>query len=292
MKVTLEPGSIVVLSLDGTLVYIEDVQSTFAAVVALPDQPPGDASKRVFSPGKVGAKKISPFSTWSRQIAVSDLSDRNKDFIANYETWRGKFGPNYIHRTPEEIAAAEAAGTPIAAASTRAARGQGKRALKRAQAKAAAAAGLPVPARKSRGKKAPTALQAKCETCGQQSGHPNHPSDHAFVASTVVEAPEAPVARRTRAAKEPASAGVYTLVSDDLTKAKAQPRGDKFNDGNRSHRVVRAIASLPSKAGTLGEVLRALLRDGGTPLANPQKVARRTLHQLMTEPFGQVVTRQ
>lgn len=273
--ITLVPGTIVVLSLDGTMVYIESVCPTFAAVIALPEQPTERADDRVFTPGKVGAKKISPFSTTDRVVAVGDLTPRNREFIGTYEKLRTEHGAHYIQRTPEEAAAMSVRKATQAAGgvSTRAPKGTGKRALKRAAGK--------------------TYLQ-KCSTCNEQPGHPNHPGDHAFVAPALpVETPAAssPATLKQRAERKSAGEPRYTLVSADLTAAKAQPRGDKFNDGNRSHRVVAALASLPGSVGTIDDVIAALLADGKTPPANPQKVVRRTLNQLTTPAFGAVVTK-
>lgn len=274
--ITLEPGSVVVLSLDGTMVYVESVCPTFAAVIALPEQPTERADDRVFTPGKVGAKKISPFSTTDKTVAVSELSARNREFIGTYESLRVAHGPHYIHYTPEE-AAAMSVKKVTGGSAPRASKGTGKRALKRAK-----------------------TYLAKCATCGEQPGHPNHPGVHTFVPPTV----EAPVdssgteaAVHTRRPKgggsSPRSAGAstYTLISPDLTAAQAQPRGDKFNEGNRSHRVVVALAGLPNSTGTLDEVIAALCADGKTPPANPAKVVRRTLNQLTTPAFGAVVTK-
>lgn len=277
--IALQRGTIVVLALDGSLVYVEDVQPTYAAVVALPEQPTTrDDKQGVFTPGKVGAKKISPFSQPDRDVAVSDLSPRNKEFIGTYEQLRNQHGVHYVQRTAEEAAAMtvrKETGAP------KGARGVGKRALKRAAAKAG-----------------PRYLQ-RCEVCHEQPAHPNHDSNardstkHAFAPpAEVTSTDEAkPVDSRTpRRPKTSPPAVRYRLTSDDLTAARAQPRGDKFNDGNRSHRVVRALASLPDRAGTLDDVVAALVADGNTPPANPAKVARRTLHQLVKPEFGACVS--
>lgn len=270
--ISLERGTIVVLSLDGTLVYVEDVQPMWAAVVALPEQPAERNDDRgVFTAGKVSPKKISPFSAADRVVAVPDLSERNREFIGTYEQLRTAHGPHYIQRTPEEEAAMSV--RKETGAGERAPRGQGKRAQKRA-------------AKSSR-------LHQRCATCNEQPGHPNHPGKHDFVPPadaaepTEAAAPVAPTRRSSRVSAAPAR---YTLVSDDLSKAQAQPRGDKFNVGNRSHRVVLALASLPEKSGTLDDVVAALCSDGKTPPANPQKIVRRTLNQLRKPEFGSCVT--
>jgi hypothetical protein len=269
--ISLQRGTIVVLSLDGSIVYVEDVQPTYAAVVALPEQPATrDDKQGVFTPGKVGAKKISPFSQPDREVAVPDLSPRNREFIGTYEQLRKDHGPHFVQRTPEEDAKMVRKET-----GERAPRGQGKRAQKRAA--------------------GPKYLQ-RCATCSEQPAHPNHDKGgHTFVPPTEATTPtdEAPApTREPRRPKATASPSVvrYTLVSDDLSAARAQPRGDKFNDGNRSHRVVLALASLPAKTGTLDEVVAAMCADGKLPPANPPKVARRTLNQLRKPAFGSCVT--
>jgi hypothetical protein len=261
--ITLERGTVVVLELDGTLVYVEDVQPTWGGVVALPEQPADRADDRCFTAGKVGVKKISPFSS-GKTIKVTDLSPRNKEFIGTYEQLREKHGPHYVQRTPEEEAAMSVKKVTAPPRSERA--GTGKRAQKRAALKN---------------------LQRKCAQCNQQPGHPNHPGDHVFVEPA--EAIEEVKATRPHPTPK-ASVPRYTLVHTDLTVARAQPRGDKFNEGNRSHRVVLALASLPAKTGTLDEVVAALCSDGKLPPANPQKVVRRTLNQLTKEAFGSCVS--
>lgn len=251
--VSLEPGQVAVLSIDGTLVYVEDVTATSASVVALPDQPP--RPNGVFTPGRVGAKRISPYSRAERIVPVTELSQRNRDFIGNYETLRTKHGNNYVDRTPEELAA--------------------------------------MTVTKKSGRK--PRYKQRCATCGQQPGHPDHGTTdgkHEFVAPA---AETAPAERKSTRRASRFSDAVYTLKAGDveklLAKARQQPRGDKYNHGNRSHRVVIALQGLANQSGTLDEVTRALVQDGEKPPANPQKVVRRTLHQLMKAEFGSIVTR-
>lgn len=262
--VTLVPNSVFVLSLDGTLVFVEDIQPTYAAVLALPEQPAARSDQRVFTPGRVGAKKISPFAGYDREIKFDDLSERNQSFIMNFEEWRRAHGPFWVHRTPEELAAQEAAPVTVTKAGP-------KKKLRRT---------------------------LKCATCNQQPGHPNHPSDHEFV-EPAASAADATADATPRAAKEPrakkerAAKGdpAYTLTSDDMTKARAQKRGERYNDGNRSHRVVRALASLPGRTGTVDDIIGALLKDGAAMLANPEKVVKRTISQLSSAEFGACVVK-
>jgi hypothetical protein len=269
--IALVPGTIVQLTLDGTLVYVEDVQPTFAAVVALPEQV---STGGVFKPGCVGAKKISPYSQASRAIDVPELSERNRDFIGTFEALRKQHGPNFISRTPEEVAAMSV----MKVTGTRKPRVREKK----------------KPKREGR-------MYQKCVTCGEQPGHWDHGTGdgkHEFVAPPVeASAPATEKAPRVRAerparATRPKGSGAYTLVSEDLTVARATPRGEKFAEGNRSHRVVLAIASLPNKTGTLEEVIAALVTDGKTPPANPLKVVKRALNQLTRAEFGSCVTRE
>lgn len=161
--VTLAQGQVVVLALDGTLVYVEQVEQFFIGVVALPDQPTERADDRVFTPGRVGAKKISPMATADKVVPVEELSDRNKTFIATYEALRAQHGNNYIGDDGLRAAAEAAANQP-------------DKATVKAQQKAERAATKA--AKKSSG---PKFLQ-RCEQCNEQPGHPNHPKDHEFVA--------------------------------------------------------------------------------------------------------------
>lgn len=271
--ITLETGTIVVLSLDGTLVFVEDVQPTWAAVVALPEQLTERTDERVFTPGKVGVKKISPYSSSSRVLAVTDLTPRNVAFIKDYVALRDAHGPHFVQRTPEEEAAM--AVTKI----------KPSRAEKRK-------------GRAPKGETAEQHFKKRCAQCNEQPGHPNHPGDHTFV-EPEPEAPTTPAASQPKrpvrsSGPRPSAASVgaiYALVSSDLTKAKAQPRGDRYNDGNRSYRVVLAISTLPNCTGTLEDVVAALAADGGKAMTNPAKVARRTLNQLTKADFGACVTR-
>lgn len=159
--ITLVQGQAVVLKLDGTLVYVEAVEAMYVAAVALPEQPPSRGDERVFKPGCVGAKKISPFAEGD-VVLISDLSERNKNFIGTYETLRKTNGPTYVDRTLEEQAAFDLASAPQPSkADKKAAKAADKAAKKTA--------------------KGPRYLQ-RCVQCGEQQGHPKHPSDHEFVA--------------------------------------------------------------------------------------------------------------
>lgn len=162
---SLIPGQVVVLSLDGTLVYVESLEPTFAGVVALPDQPPSRADERVFTPGAVRTKKISPMAGFDRVVPVEDLTERNKEFIGTYEQLRAQHGIAYVHRTPEELAALEAANAAP---------------VKKVR--------EPKPPKEKKQKGGPKLLQL-CAQCGQQRAHICHPGDHEFVTPPEPELP-------------------------------------------------------------------------------------------------------
>lgn len=157
--VAFKQGQVCILELDGTMVYVEDLQSTHAAVVALPDQPPGDGKRKsVFTAGRVGAKKISPMAAIEAEVDRGALSERNKTFLDTYQELRRTKpeGVNYVDRTPEEQAAYDAQMNP------------------------------PPKVKKVKGEKGPRRLQ-RCVKCGEQPGHPKHPGDHEFEAPVTQE---------------------------------------------------------------------------------------------------------
>lgn len=250
--VLLSPKTIVVLSLDGTLVYVEDVQPTFCAVVALPEQLPTRADNAVFTPGRVGAKKISPYAGFDREIHEQDLSDRNREFIQTFEQLRVTHGPNHVQRTPEE----EAKMAVIKA-------GPAPRAAK-------------TPADKAEKRRLRKENKLVCVKCGKVKVH----ADHAFNTCTF----EAPPTKAPRAAREPKAAATrgadkFRVISTNLTKA--QEASDKFKDGNRFWRVFRALNALPESTGDLATIMGAVVLDGGRPMTNVEKVTRRALKGLV-----------
>jgi hypothetical protein len=249
--VVLERETVVVLSLDGSLVYVEDVQPTHVAVVALPEQITAPGASCVFTPGRVGPKKISPYSRPDRIVPVADLSERNREFIAHFATWRQQHGPNYVHRTPEE----QAKMTVIKAGPT-------PRSKK-------------TPEEKKKRRLERKSNKVLCGKCGKPKAH----GDHAFGQCTF-EAPAATVTTTAATPKAPrasSSSGKYTVVNKDLSKVQAE--NDKFKPGNRFHRVFRALDEIGAPA-TLEDVIRAIATDGGRPMTNPEKVTRRALKQL------------
>jgi hypothetical protein len=280
--VSLKVGTAIVLDIDSTLVYVEAIEPTYAGVVAFPQQEPNANRSGVFTPGRVGMKKISPYSSAAQTVPLENLSPRNREFLATFEALRAQHGPLFVDRTPEELAAM----TVVKATPVKDAPGLTK-AEKRA-------------ARKAR--------RLPCTQCGEPLTHANHPADHPFAApevkvkepkakrtvsrdtsgqstSNTTTAPSAPVtaSRRTLAR--------YTLTSTDLTKALAQPRGDKYKDGNRSHRVVMALGKLPEMTGTIEDIIAGLANDGGKAMTNPEKVVKRTMSQLTSPEFGAIVTK-
>lgn len=251
--VVLERASVVVLSLDGSLVYVEDVQPTYIAVVALPEQATTSA---VFTAGRVGAKKISPYSRPDRLVPVVELSERNRDFIAQYEVWRQQHGPNYVHRTPEEQAKMTVIKAGPAPRNKKSPEEKKNRRLERKQGKIA------------------------CAKCGKPKVH----ADHQFN-TCAFEGPTAPT-RTAKVAAPKAGPTQYVIVNNDLTKV--QDKNDKFKEGNRFFRVFRALAGIGGPA-DIEAIIRALAVDGARPMTDPEKVTRRALKQLIDA--GNVVSK-
>ena len=254
--ITLESGQVVVLELDGTLVFIESVQPTFAAVVALPDQFTGREDDRVFTPGRVGSKKISPFSRAGRVVPVSELTERNTVFISAYEQLRTDHGPNYVDRSPEELAAHEAANAPKPDKSV-------ARAAKKAERDAAKAAKQAATPRYLR----------RCVTCNEQPGHPDHGTDegkHEFVepapeakapkAAKVPKTPRDPNAPRKTKAPKALPAGPFKWVGNDGQLRVLAGVNPKYKPNNSGAVIVDAIKAsgdagitLAAVAGVLGQ---------------------------------------
>ena len=256
--VVLERAQVAILSLDGSLVYVEDVQPTHVAVVALPEQLSERSASCVFTAGRVGAKKISPYSKPDKIVPITELSPRNRAFIGEYEALRKQHGPNFVQRTPEE----EAKMTVIKA-------GPAPRSRKS-------------PEEKKKKRLERRANKVLCVKCGKAKIH----ADHAF-GTCDFEGP--PLTGRTSASgdvqtipKAPRAAkveGRYQMINTD--PAKVQAENDKFKEGNRFFRVFRALQQLPESTGSLEDIMRAVAMDGARPMTNPEKVARRALKQLI-----------
>lgn len=249
--ITLESGQIAVLSLDGTLVYVEEVQPTYAAVVAFPEQP--GAGERVLMPGRVGARKISPYSRPDRIVPREELSERNKTFLETYGALRAAHGPNYVQRTPEE----EAKMAVIKAGP--------KPRVPRSEA--------PVPIDKSERRKARREQKRVCVKCGKMK------RDHAGTNTCDFEGKPTREEKAAGPKVVKNSDPIYRVISTDLTKAQAA--SDKFAEGNRFWRVFRALNSLDDQKGTLRDVIAKLALDGGRVMTDMEKVSRRALKQLL-----------
>lgn len=238
--VTLVPKTAVVLSLDGTLVYVEDIQPTFAAVVAFPEQPAERSDDRVFTPGRVGAKKISPFAQAGKTVAIADLSERNKLFLDSYEKIRDERGPNVIQRTPEEEAAMS-----VTKANPQKPSREERKAARKAEREARKAAGETVPRYKR-----------KCVTCGEQPGHPNHPDQHPFLEPA--DKPVREKKERAPRAGKPSTDGPFKWVGDEKAlnvMASGNPKYKEKNSGRAIAYAVRDGATTPD------EVVAALMND-------------------------------
>jgi hypothetical protein len=253
LGVKLKPATIVVLMLDGTLVFVEDVQPAFASVVALPEQPPErNPESYVLIPGRVGAKKISPYSEPSDTIALEDLSERNREFLASFLTLRKLHGPKFVDQTPEE-----------AAMSVRKAGPAPRMAL--------------TPEERAARKEERRALKKKCATCGAPKSKHDGGTGHEFT-------PKAGRVKRERAKGGSIKSGRFRLVSEDL--AALQAANDKWKPGNRFHRVFLALQALQRAAGTdesgasFEDVVSSVERDGLRAMTDAAKVTRRALKQL------------
>lgn len=253
--VTLVRGTIVVLDLDGTLVYVEDVQPTGARVVTLPEQFPERKDSAVFTPGRVGAKVISPYSGFTREVAVTALSQRNKDFIGTYEVLRSQLGPNHIARTPEE----EAAMSVVKAEPPKVHKG-GRGAKKTDE-------------ERKQKRQARKAAKVPCSKCGMLPVHANHHGGTCEYEGLVRVA-----ATQASKANEPKVGLTYRMVNADIVGL--QQTNDKFAQGNRYYRVFLALRNLPESTGTLAQIIAAVAQDAGKPMTNPEKVARRALNAL------------
>lgn len=258
--IKLKEGMACVLELDGTLVYVESVTPVCAVVVAPPDQPATRNITPSFTPGRVGGKRISPYAEFSAVIEHDQLTPRNQKFILEYQRWREEKGINYVERTPEEIAALEAA----AVAPTKEQRKEQKQREKKERKDAKRALRV-----------TPRYLQ-KCQTCGNQPGHPDHgtgPDKHEFVppiqveaSNTVGDAPELGEARvkpeRRKRAAEGSSKGVdvaatYRWVGTPEALAAVAGANPKYADGNSGRFVVDFI----QEAGEVGVNVQAIINE-------------------------------
>lgn len=300
--ITLEPGTIVVLTLDGTMVYVEEMTTTFAAVVALPEQPTERSDDRVFTPGRVGIKKISPFATCDRVVPVVELSDRNKNFIGDYEKLRAEHGSNYVALTDEEKAAMSVVKvgpkvrTPKPDAATKKAEREAERTKRKDERDAARKA---------------AAAPVTCAAC--DAGH--HLTDTGLhyagadetaplwgvctklLAAVNKRAAKAGTPRAVRAPREakaagPVSALKYRIAVDGepaTVLATAVTQKDKFKDGNRGHKVFLGLRVCPEHTGTVAEVMTKVAEvHGATWCSDPEAIVGRALKELSRPEFGAV----
>jgi hypothetical protein len=271
--ITLEQGQVVILDIDGSLVYVESINPICAAVVALPEQPPTRTDDRVFTPGRVGAKKISSYAQGT-VVPVTDLSARNREFIGTYEVLRQTHGVHYVDQTPEELAAAAAKATPVKSEKAeRRAERSAERAAKKAERDQRKAD-------KAKLKTTPRYL-LKCAVCGQQPGHPDHATGktpeelaelgkHEFAQPTAMPAdepdepdepttPKAPRApkppKAPRAAKSSLPAGPFAFIGDEAALNMLASVNPKYKDGNSGRAIADAIGG---GAGTVVDVLAVL----------------------------------
>lgn len=251
MITSLKEGHAFILGSTGTLVFCEELTATFAAVLTLPQQPAGWVPTLSFTPGRVGAKKISPFSTVEQVVSLTDLSTRNQQFLDHYQALRKKHNQQFVDRE-----AGDTAGIESTARSVRGSRPCGQCGVSRTDHHTVSDHLFVKRARKARKERVP-------------------------------KAPRVPRPARVRPTAAPTT---FVLVSEDMTTVRTHRLGDQFEDGRRFHRVVRALRSLPAQTGTLEDVVAAVVTDGGKQLANPEKVTRRALHLLASAAGGRCVT--
>jgi hypothetical protein len=192
-------------------------------------------------------------------VPVTELSERNREFIGTFEQLRKQHGPNYVQRTAEELAAQEAAVSVTKVNPTRAPRGSvtpGDRAARRAARKAS---------------------KVPCVKCSLLPIHASHQRG----GSCEYEAPT----KKTRGGRElkagtsePKVGKTYRVTNPDITALQAA--NDKFAQGNRFFRVFLALKNLPESTGTLAQIMSAVAQDAGKPMTNPEKVTRRALKGL------------
>lgn len=306
--IVLAVGQVVVLAIDNTMVYVEQVTPTFASVVALPEQPATRTDDRVFTPGKVGAKKISPFSLPDENfpdseggvIPVPQLSQRNKDFIGTYEKLRADNGPNFVDQTEAEKKTAAAGGVkkvkpPKADRSAKKAEREAAKAEKKAKRDAERAAAAAPPA------------CAGCDAGYFRTANGVHHSGADETAPMwgicsillagikqprvrVPKSPSEPKAVRTPKATTDKSALRFKLVNDSLATASAEK--DKFKAGNRGHKVYEAfkiaLAELGDTASVAQVMEAAAVRHGADWSNDPEGVCYNALNDLTKDALGNV----
>lgn len=296
--VVLVAGQVAVLAIDNTMVYVEQVTPTFAAVVALPEQPATRTDDRVFTPGKVGAKKISPYSLPDENfpdsadgiVPVTQLSQRNRDFIGTYEKLREVNGPNFVDQTEEEKAVTvKKVKPPKVDREARKAERVAARDAKKAERAAA---------------RAPVVCQG-CEAqyfrtdTGIHFAGADETSPMWGICATLLArvAPrlKQPRVKDPKVARAPKASGNKTalrfkLVNDNLAAASAAK--DKFKANNRGHRVYQAFKVALGEYGdvvTVAQVIAAATKLHGADWSNdPEGVCYNALNDLSKDTLGNV----
>lgn len=306
--ISLQQGTVVVLTLDGTMVYVEEVTRSYVAVVALPEQPAERSDDRVFTPGRVGQKKISPFAQADKVVEIIDLSDRNKNFIGDFEKLRAEHGPNYVDLTEAERAAmtvTKAGPKPKVdrTAEKEAKKAEREEAKKKRQEERAAA-------------KQASAAPVTCAAC--DAGH--HLTDTGLhyegadetgkllgvcaklMAKIKGRAPKSAAAKvpgTPRTPKAPSGKATelkYSLrqdlldnpATDEVALKDAILQKDKFKDGNRGHKVYRGLLAAGSPA-TVAQVMEKVAEAHGADwCSDPEGIVGRALKELSKPDFGGV----
>jgi hypothetical protein len=151
------------------------------------------------------------------------LSPFNQQFLADFKRLRDEKGNNYTVLTPE--AAAAAAALPQEAKK---------------------------PKREKKEKAGPRRL-LRCDTCGEQPGHPNHPGDHTFVDPPAATAPDPNAPAKVKQPRQPRQPkgprekksvlgpGPYTWCGDDNKIAALAAGNPKYKANNSGRAIVDAI---------------------------------------------------
>ena len=239
--VVMEPGQVVVLSLDGSLVFVEETTRLYSGVVPLPEQPPTRKEVRYFVPGRVGMKKISPFAGVDKVVPPEELSSVNLQFLSEFKQVRDEKGNNEVHLAKKEQPVTVTKAGP----------------------------------KKKRKKKSDIdeELRAKCQTCGEQRGHPKHPSDHEFVPpDDATPAPPAKEPRQPRASggRKPSAPSTFKWIGSDLLVETLAAGNPKYKDGNSGRAIVAAIQA---GASDLAAVMTTLANHDRWKLVPEERVA-------------------
>lgn len=295
---SLKMGEVVILSLDGTLVYIEQVAPTFVGVVALPEQDDARSDERVFVAGRVGMKKISPYAKADIVVDVNDLSERNRAFLAGFEKLRAEHGPNYIDMTEAERAAKVV--TKVTKAKPAVVEGQSRedrKAARRAEREAVRTARRDAKA----AAKAAAASPPTCAFCDagnfrNAAGVHFDGTDESgkllgicaiLLHGVGAKTPKSSTPRTPREIKAPSGepGKRYHVLTTDLTTAIAL--NPKFTEKNRGGRVFAALCAMPDQTGNVAEVMTKTAELFGDDWCrDPEKITTKALKELTRTEFG------